>query len=346
MLALMRFLMVFLLMAGTASSQSFTGFIDGYYGYNFNKPASRKNLYRNFDFNHNQFSLNYAELAVERKPSPVGFRADIGFGDAAESVHAGEPAGRDVYQYLQQVYLSAARGPVQVDFGKFVTPVGAEVIETKDNWNYSRSLLLSLAIPYYHFGVRSAVVVNNKLTLTGFLVNGWNNVVDNNAGKTAGVQIVAKPANRLTLTQNYMGGNEFDDGNGVRHLVDSVAKFVVGPRLSLMADYDYGMDLQRNARVRWQGVALYARVAPVRNFRFSPRVEWFDDPQGFMTGTRQTLREATLTGDFVFNENFFMRGEYRRDWSDHSVFEYSGVGTKAHQNTLTIGLVYTYSKTK
>ncbi len=25
---------------------------------------------------------------------------------------------------------------LQVDFGKFVTPAGAEVIETKDNWNY------------------------------------------------------------------------------------------------------------------------------------------------------------------------------------------------------------------
>jgi hypothetical protein len=29
-----------------------------------------------------------------------------------------------------------------MDFGKFVTSAGAEVIEAKDNWNYSRSLLL------------------------------------------------------------------------------------------------------------------------------------------------------------------------------------------------------------
>jgi hypothetical protein len=29
-----------------------------------------------------------------------------------------------------------------------VTPLGAEMIETKDNWNYSRSLLFALAIPY------------------------------------------------------------------------------------------------------------------------------------------------------------------------------------------------------
>ena len=346
MLAPMRFLVVFLLMAGTGFSQSFVGFIDGYFGYNFNKPSSRKNLYRNFDFNHSQFSLNYAELAVEQKPGPVGFRADIGFGDAARSVHAAEPAGPDVYQYLQQVYLSAARGKVQVDFGKFVTPAGAEVIETKDNWNYSRSLLLALGIPYYHFGLRSTVTINSKWTVAGFLVNGWNNVVDNNAGKTAGVQIVAKPLNGLTFTQSYMGGNELADGNHARHLIDSVVKLEVDSGLTLMANYDYGMDRQGGARVRWQGVALYAKVSPAPHFRISPRIEWFDDPQGFMTGTTQTLKEVTLSADFIFVENLLFRGEYRRDWSDHSVFEYSNLGTRAHQNTLALGLVYTYSKKK
>ncbi|MBI4474930.1 MAG: porin [Acidobacteria bacterium] len=342
----MRFLLVFLLMAGTGLAQSFTGFIDGYYGYNFNKPASRKNLYRNFDFNHNQFSLNYAELAVEQKPSPIGFRADIGFGDAAKAVHAAEPAGPDVYQYLQQIYLSAAHKKVQVDFGKFVTPFGAEVIETKDNWNYSRSALFALAIPYYHFGVRTTITAHEKLTFAGFLVNGWNNVVDNNAGKTAGIQVVAKPLGNLTLTQTYMAGNELADGNAARHLVDSIATLQVNSKLSLMANYDYGMDRNGIDRVRWQGVALYARVTPVSDLRLSPRLEWFDDPQGFITGTPQTIKEGTLTADFVFNENMFLRGEYRRDWSDEAVFQHLRTGTRSFQNTLILGVVYTYSKTK
>src|SRR5205085_1594199 len=135
----------------------------------FNKPATGVNAYRNFDINHNQFSLNYAELAVEQKPdaksSPFGFRADIGFGDAATIVHATEPAGKDIYRHLQQAYVSAAKGKVQVDFGKFVTPLGAEVIETKDNWNYSRSFLFAWAIPYYHFGTRLTYSASDKATL-------------------------------------------------------------------------------------------------------------------------------------------------------------------------------------
>src|SRR5438034_10820089 len=113
----------------------------------------------------------------------MGFRADIGFGDAAKIVHASEPGGSH-FQYFQQAYLSAAKGKVQVDFGKFVTQHGAEVIETKDNWNYSRSLLFSWAIPYYHFGTRLNFTANDKVTLGASLSNGWNNVVDNNQGKT------------------------------------------------------------------------------------------------------------------------------------------------------------------
>ena len=31
------------------------------------------------------------------------------------------------------------------------------MIESKDNWNYSRSLLFAWAIPYYHFGLRSSL---------------------------------------------------------------------------------------------------------------------------------------------------------------------------------------------
>jgi hypothetical protein len=331
-------------MAGTGSSQSFTGLFDGYYAYNFNKPDSRKNLYHNFDFNHNQFSLNYAELAVELKPAPLGFRADIGFGDTARAVHANEPAGTDVYQYLQQVYFSAAHKSAQFDFGKFVTPLGAEVIETKDNWNYTRSLLFALAIPYYHFGLRTTFTASDKFTVAGFVVNGWNNVVDNNAAKTVGVQTIVKPIGRLTWIQNYMVGNELADGNAPRHLVDGIATFEVNSKLSFMANYDYGMDRQTLNRVRWQGAALYARITPVSKFRISPRVEWFEDSNGFMTGTRQTLKEATLTADVVFNENLFLRGEYRRDWSDQAVFEHSNTGTRTHQNTLMLGVVYTYSK--
>jgi len=159
---------------------------DAYLMANANRPPGGDNLLRNFDTRSGEVRLNYVEMAFERKTSDrvaLGFRADLGAGPTAKLVAAPEP-GPSGLKYVQQAYLSV-RAPIgsglTVDAGKFVTPAGAEVIETQDNWNYSRSLLFAWAIPYYHAGVRASYAFNDKLTSTGFVLNGWNNVKDNTA---------------------------------------------------------------------------------------------------------------------------------------------------------------------
>jgi len=105
-----------------------TGFVDAYYGWNFNRNGP---MLRNFDVNHNEFSFNLAEVALERKPtadSRVGFRVDFDAGPTATMVNAFEPGGAQYLDNVQQGYVSvlvpAGKG-LQVDFGKFVTPHGA-----------------------------------------------------------------------------------------------------------------------------------------------------------------------------------------------------------------------------
>jgi len=192
-----------------------SGFVDTYYSYNGNTPATRKaGLERNFDVQHNSFSLNLLELALEKKPtadSRGGFRFDLDFGPTQGIVNAAEPGDKTLLQNIGQAYLSylaPAGTGLQIDIGKFVTPLGNEVIKTKDNWNYSRSLLFALAIPYYHMGVRATYSVSDKFTLAGFLVNGWNNVVDNNTGKTVAVQATVKPLAALTIASGVASVRE------------------------------------------------------------------------------------------------------------------------------------------
>src|SRR5205823_5799467 len=141
-----------------------------------------------------------------------------------------EPGGTTLYQNIQQAYVSylapAGSGGLQLDFGKFVTPAGFEVIETKDNWNYSRSLLFALAIPYYHMGMRAAYSPNDKVTVTGFLLNGWNNVVDNNTGKTGGVSLMLKPTGSVSVIENYLVGPEANGSNDdIRQISDTVVTY-------------------------------------------------------------------------------------------------------------------------
>lgn len=105
-----------------------------------------------------------------------------------------------------------------MDFGKFVTSDGAEVIETNGNWNYSRSLLFAWAIPYYHFGVRASFPVGKRFTGAVMVVNGWNNVEDNNTGKTL-MFTGTYTEKKFTWTNNFHTGPEKPGTNkGFRNL--------------------------------------------------------------------------------------------------------------------------------
>jgi hypothetical protein len=225
-----------------------------------------------------------------------------------------------------------------------VTPHGAEVIETKDNWNYSRGLLFALAIPYYHYGFRASYPINDKLSFTGFLVNGWNNVVENNSGKTFGFQLLAKPTSKVTWVGQYMTGPEQFNNNGdYRHLFDTVLTLAANDKFSFMVNYDYGSDRVAGDRVHWQGVALYAKAQANDWFSFSPRFEWYDDPDGFTTGIDQTVKDFTFTTEQKINSNLLTRFEYRRDFSDEPFFLRRGERLVKAQSTFTLGLVYAFS---
>lgn len=341
-------------------STELSGFVDMYYGYNFNTPktacatvggVAMFTCLRNFDFTHNSFSLNLAEVALEKKPtadSRGGFRVDLDYGPTTAWVHGGEPGGTQIYQNIQQAYVSylapAGKGSLQLDFGKFVTQHGAEVIETKDNWNYSRSLLFTLAIPYYHMGVRAMYSPNDKVSLMGDVVNGWNNTVDNNGGKTVGAQVMYKPVSEVSIIANYMGGPEQNKNNADwRHLFDATVTCTATPQLSLMGNVDFGRETMGKSDVNWHGIGAYLKYQPIAWFALVPRYEHYRDRDGFTTGVSQTVQEFTLTGEFKHKDGVMMRWEYRRDFSDVPFFIKNVSTLKKNQDTFTIGFVYAFS---
>jgi hypothetical protein len=320
-----------------------SGLIDGYYSLNFNHPASRTNQLRNFDVQANQFSLNMAKLVLEHSPEPLGFRVDLGFGKAFEIVHSGENE-TGIFRNVEQAFMSykpARANGLQLDFGKFVTSAGAEVIETNGNWNYSRSLLFAWAIPFYHFGARATMPLGNHFSAGVQLVNGWNNVEDNNSGKTVGLTGTIT-TRRFSWTHNYYVGPEKADTNkGLRHLYDTILMLTPHDKANFYINFDYGVD--KNVLIgenRWVGIAGAARFALTDWFALAPRIEWFNDADGFSTGVVQKLKEFTMTSEFKMARGVFTRLEYRRDWSDKPFFDRgNNPGTYKNQETVLAGFV-------
>lgn len=337
------FILAMPVFAQPAGEINFSGVVDGYYSLNLNHPASRTNQLRNFDVQANQFSLNMAKLTLERAPDPLGFRMDLGFGRAFEIVHGAETAPA-VFRNIEQAYISykpaQAKG-LQIDFGKHVTMAGAEVIETHSNWSYSRSLLFTWAIPYYHMGLRASMPAGKHFTAGFHLVNGWNNVEDNNSGKTIGLS-GAVTAGPVTWSNNYYAGPEKTNTNrGWRHLYDTTVLVSASSRIGAYLNIDYGADKNPGARSNaWYGVAGAARFALTDRVAMAPRLEWFNDRDGFMTGAPRSLKEFTLTGELKMAQGVLGRLEYRRDWSDRPFFD-RGATPAGHrtQDTVLLGVV-------
>ncbi len=377
---------------GFLSSIGMSGTVDGYYGYNFNHPRTAvpsspsffpsTSTLRAFDGRAEQIALNLFELnfdkAVDPK-NPLGFHLAFGYGDAMNVVNSTDPGntttGIFFAQYLKEAYFSylAPLGKgLQVDFGKFVTTNGAEVIETKDNWNYSRSLLFTFAIPFYHFGLRAKYPINDKVSITGLVVNGWNNIVDNNTGKTFGVSVVANPTKKVSITQNYyVGPEQFNTNSNWRQLTDTVVTYNPTSKLSLMTNFDYGRekpcnfvsvtnpcpgDNASNPAAWWSGIAQYARYAINDTTAVALRYEYFNDhnnyafngfctPTSCSTGRGQHVNEGTITLERVLAKHLITRWEYRGDVSNLRTFT-KGTRSFKSQSTATVGLIYVFDTTK
>ncbi|MCC6729561.1 MAG: porin [Chthonomonadales bacterium] len=344
-------------MAGAASpvradepKVTVTGLLDWYYQYSFRHPPAGAALAgRSFDVKHDSFSLSLAEASVTRPvtaDSPVGFTATLTFGKTADLVHATEPGGTDTYKHLQQLYatyLTRGPHPVTIDFGKFVTPFGYEVIESAANDNYSRGFLFNYAIPFYHVGLRLTCPLTDALAGRLLLVNGWNNAEDDNGGKSAGAQLSYTGRGGLNVTLTWMGGDEWT-GAGLPtnlsvQLLDLIVSYDSGDRLKLAANADYASASRDGAGGgHWSGLALYARCQATASSAVALRWERFADSAGLRTGTAQDLDSLTATYEYAVGASLLNRLEYRHDRAGAAFFPSRG-GRSRTQDTVTFGQV-------
>jgi hypothetical protein len=188
---------------------------------NFPKPQENANRFRAYD-THNGMSLSWVGADVSHAPSPVGGTISLRLGPTAETysdscLSNSTRCDSDVagLTYVKQAFASwrpgGADGSVVFDFGKFDTIYGAEVAESHLNLNYTRGALYWLGQPLFHTGLRTSVDLWPELTVTALAVNGWNNTIDNNVGKTFGLQLALRPTSSLSAYLGWLAGPEQDD---------------------------------------------------------------------------------------------------------------------------------------
>jgi len=330
--------------------------------YNFNEQNNFGNSGRVFDYD-SGFTPHAFELVIQKPVTddlPVGFRGDLFFGEDAEVFGATGLGSTTDEIELQQAFITY-RAPLgnglDVKVGKFVTLLGAEVIESKDNWNFSRSYMFGYSIPFTHTGILTTYPWTEWLSTTFGVVNGWEVVDDNNKAKTMLGNITLGPWNNLTLSINPVyGAEQGNDDHDQRAVISNVLSWTPTDQLAFMFNWDYGREEDAlsetgGGNASWQGYAFYAKYSPLDWYSVANRIEWFNDQDAVRvapTPARAALAgsghgdisffEWTLTNEFKLHEHLIARLEYRLDKADADVFRHDQ-GAKDYMNTIAAELI-------
>ena len=331
-------------------------------GYTGNLRGADTNDWRVFDYKGNSFTLDLMELQFLKTPTAagqVGYKVKLSAGTIAKFIHAyglgasdANPAGPNNSNAfdLTEAYINyiapVGRG-LTLEFGKFVTFTGEEVIEARDDYNYSRSFLFNYAIPFTHTGLMAGYTFCPALSANVYVLNGWDDAEDNNTGKTFGLSTTVTPSSDSSLVFNFLYGPEEEhDNHDNRFLFDWVGSISPVSNLTLVLNTDYGYEKggpqnlsALTGDAKWYGAAFYANYVFNGKWSGTVRIEELKDPQGFRTGIAQNLKEVTLTGQYTLAKNLLLRPEYRHDWSNADSF---AGNTRDQQDTLALGVMYTW----
>ena len=243
-------------------------------------------------------------------------------------------ASRPIRSWFSRRYATFA--PVKgltIDFGKFVTTAGAEVIEANKNWLYSRSILF-FNIPLLHTRSRAPTYkVNDMLSLQASVVNGWNDVgiaPDINADKTYGVS-----ADRHTVPTgtNIVATDVLRQGRGG---FDATAMTAVAARTRASSstsssaqtvrassgsnlNFDYIKDASPATTTPSARLAM-GRYGDQRALALAARGEYVRRTPASAASDQDVMEEVTVGAAFPMGKRFELRTEVRADFASADIF--------------------------
>jgi hypothetical protein len=327
------------------------GFIDAGYIFNMNRPKTGgagaggdkdSNRVHIFTEDPNTFYLHNAQLELKRDPTKeviVGYDVRLMVGSDAAGVDTDPDVNNFGLQQANIQILMPVGDGIMWKIGKFATLAGAEVIESKDNFNYTRSLNFNWAIPFTHTGIRGTyTLAGGKAAVTLGVNNGWDNQVDDNFGKTLEAQLMVAPIEWFSAYLNFYFGDEGlgtpgDDSK--RTLIDIVVVIQNIPQLkgfSAQVNVDIGSQdesgIAAGDDAEWMGFSIAGRYQINDIWAGAVRFSMLDDEERFRVAASAGVpgtdgveyTEFTFTVEARPVKDLIVRAEVRIDQSDDDVF--------------------------
>ncbi|HEY1060186.1 MAG TPA: porin [Daejeonella sp.] len=269
-----------------------SGYLETYFGYDYNKPADNNRPGFVYSHNrHNEVNLNLGFIKGAYDNGTVRGNLALMAGTYTNANLAAEPGVlKNIFEANAGLKLSKTAN-LWVDAGIFASHIGFESAISKDCWVLTRNIV-SDNTPYYESGAKITYgTSDNKFTVAFLYLNGWQRInrLSGNSQPAGGLQLTFKPTDKITLNYSNYLGTEGEDAVRVRRFYNNFyGIFQITDKFGLIAGFDYGT--QQIAKGSNQKNEVLAPVA-IAQYKFNPkwalagRLEYYEDANGVIIST-------------------------------------------------------------
>jgi hypothetical protein len=290
---------------------TYSAFVDvGYLG-DFNSPTNR--LFRNRGTTPRVDEVDVSMIAIALKKSATelsrwGTEIAVQAGKDSEifgfSATAPSMDGADWLRHMGPAnvsYLAPIGKGLAVQGGIFSSLIGYDSLYAKDNFTYTRPWGADYT-PYLMLGINASYTLNDALTGTLFVVNGYWHLAHANDVPSIGGQLAYKASDRVSVKETILAGpHQTNTAIGLwRYFSDSIVERKDG-RLTTAFEYQLGgetVDDPGRTRALWMSAQapVHWLVAGPVSLTLRPEFCW--DRDGRWIGAPQSVKAMTTTVEY------------------------------------------------
>ncbi len=315
-------------------SINFSGFLDVYYVYDFNKPETIQRQPFFFNHNrHNEFNLNLG--LIQFNLDHPKYRAVLAFqtGTYANDNYAAEPG---VLKNINEAKIGIslnAKNNLWLDVGIMNSHLGFEGAVSIDNPTLTRSFTAESS-PFFLTGAKITFNPNKKWEFLVTVCNGWQRIerVNGNSLLSFGTQIMFTPSETFTLNwSTFIGTDDPDSTRRMRYFNNFYGIFQFSESVKVITGFDIGFQQRvKSSSVydNWFTPVLIVQYTINDKWKTAIRLEHFHDQTGIIipTGTPNGFKttSASLNFDYFPIPDLACRIEGRWLGSKDNIFENDG----------------------
>jgi len=298
--------------AAPADDWHYGAYLDVGYIANFNFPDNDLWRNRSTASRHNQVAPNMVSAYVRKDATESSrwggeFGVQGGYDTVDFAFLPGEKKvdGADVLRHIHRAnvtYLAPMGRGLTVTAGLFNSLIGYESLYAKDNPTYTRSWLADYS-PYMMFGVNASYPVNDRLTVTTFVVNRYAHLSYTVARPSYGGKWSYALTPRLTAMQTlYWGPDQTNTSLEFWRLYGNHIVEWRGDDVTVAVSYDIGTeniaDRPDSPRAFVMGGNVVMRWHIAGPWSVAVRPEFYWDRNGRWTGAEQFVKAMTSTVEY------------------------------------------------